>query len=199
VRQFDCVPFVSEDGYFYINGIALMQTPAVYDVFRELVGEFEQIVEIGFAFGGLSLMLQLIKRPETRLVSFDISRDGLAVPPEYGIDFRIGDCFSQETARDIVGLLAAPKRTLVLCDGGRKDSEFATYSMYLKPNDVIMLHDYAESAEDWAAITARIGWTAAPEVTLAAIAPFVEQHGLQRFRYDEMKAILWGSFMKPPS
>jgi hypothetical protein len=189
---------MSGGGYFIVNDVPLMQTPRVYDVFKDLVSQFDQVIEIGFQRGGLSLMLFLLKRPETTLVSYDITREFLLVPSEYPIDFRIGDCFSPAIATEIVEMIAQPKRTLVLCDGGDKESEFATFGRYLKPNDVIMLHDYAHSIEDFAAVSGRIGWEAAPESSYAVIAPFVQQYALAPFRYVEMKEVLWGAFIKPP-
>ena len=189
---------MSGRGYFIVNDVPLMQTPRVYEVFKDLVPEFDQFIEIGFQRGGLSLMIFLLKRPDAVLVSYDVTREFLLVPSEYPIDFRIGDCFSQAVAAEIVQLIAQPKRTLVLCDGGDKESEFATFGRYLKPNDVIMLHDYAHSAEDFRAVAQRIGWETPPESSYAVIEPFVKQYGLEPFRYDEMKEVLWGAFIKPP-
>jgi hypothetical protein len=186
-------------GYFWVDDIPLMQTPGVADLFPGILQGFDQIIEIGFHTGGLSLMLHLAKPPACVLVSYDITRIYLQVPDSYGIDFRIGDCLGQDTAQEIVALIQAPKRTLVLCDGGDKHNEFANFGRFLKPNDAIMLHDFAESLEEYDELAREVGWNTPPESYFEAIAPFVKQYGLEKFHYGAMKAVFWGSFYKPPA
>ena len=129
------------------------------------------------------------------LVCYDISNEYLLVPPKHNIDFRIGDCFSFDTANEIISLIRRPPKTLLLCDGGNKEKEFNFYCEFMKPGDIIMLHDYADSNENYQRIKARLNWPSPAESFYNNIRQRAEACGLKKYNYDEMKEVLWGAFV----
>jgi cephalosporin hydroxylase len=150
----------------------------------------------GIVFNGTtSEVSTLSKNEKTKLVSYDISFNNKIID-DPNIDFRLGDCFNQGVIKEIQSLIQLPGKTLVLCDGGNKEKEFELYSNFLKSGDVIMLHDYAHSLEDYTRIIVEIGWQTAAESKLENIQHSINSNNLKPFHYNEFKNALWGSFIK---
>lgn len=63
-----------------MNDVPVMQTPGIVEVFRDVLRDFDQIVEIGFQHGGLSLLLLLIK-PATCSLSGAFIKPVAQTPP----------------------------------------------------------------------------------------------------------------------
>ena len=183
--------------FFKIEGVHVGQTPGIQEQFTKILKDFNRIIEIGTHAGGLTLFLYRNKRDDCDLVSYDINHNFNQVSKQIKIDFRIGDCFSHSIFNEIRELiLDKSKRVLLLCDGGDKNNEFKTFSQFLKNNDVIMCHDYAETIEDFNKIKEAIGWVSPPESSLDIISESINKYGLLKYHYDEFKLVLWGSFMK---
>ena len=138
-----------------------------------------RIVEIGTYSGGLTVALGVHAwRIGARVVSYDV-----AAPDEsladlsrlLGIEFRRADVFSAEA--EIGELIASPGVTYVLCDGGDKRRELATFARYCKPGDVIGAHDYAVGQADtwwgWDEIRQEDGASVAAAHDLA---PWLQEH-----------------------
>jgi hypothetical protein len=181
--------------FLIVDGVIAAQTPKIETAFRSILDEFSTIIEIGFDRGALSLWLNRNKNKKTKLVSYDISF-GNKLINDPTIDFRLGDCFNQEIINEIKSLIQLPKKTLVLCDGGSKESEFELYSSFLKPGDVIMLHDYAHSPEDYAIVLSETGWLTNAESRFENIQQPIADNNLKPYHYDVFKNALWGSFTK---
>jgi 23S rRNA U2552 (ribose-2'-O)-methylase RlmE/FtsJ len=183
------------DHFLHVDGVIAAQTPRIEAAFNTVLNEFSTIIEIGFDRGALSLWLYRNKTENTKLVSYDISF-GSKMINDNNIDFRLGDCFNQEIIDEIKSLIQLPGKTLVLCDGGNKEREFALYSTFLKSGDVIMLHDYAHSSEDYERVLSETGWRTAAESRFENIQQPIESCGLIPYHYDMFKDALWGSFSK---
>jgi cephalosporin hydroxylase len=182
--------------YLIVDGIIAAQTPEIEGPFKKMLGDVQQVIEIGYLHGGFSLWLHRNKSPGCALVCYDITGENLLVFPEQYIDFRIGDCFAPDIANEIIDLLRQPRRTLLLCDGGNKEEEFNFYCPYLKPGDIIMMHDYADNNEDFENIKARLDWPSGPESFYDNIQEKASIYNLEKHQYGEMKSVLWGSFIK---
>lgn len=158
---------------FLCEGVHVGQTPKAQKYFKNILKDFDRIIEIGTDVGGFALFIHLNKKEECELISYDIFDYINKVPKEYNIDFRIGDCFSEKTMNEIKNLIVEPnKRVLLLCDGGSKNREFNTFCQFLKPNDVIMCHDFSESQSDFSKIRFETGWDHNPESDLQSISNF---------------------------
>jgi hypothetical protein len=123
--------------------------------------QFDRIVEIGTAFGGLSLFIRKYLQFEGDIITYDI-KDSPAEHPSYShadfktdpsvnatqqleecnIDFRIKDIFHIENKLEIAKLLRSPGKCLIICDGGNKAEEIKAFAQYLKAGDIILGHDY---------------------------------------------------------
>ena len=179
------------------EGIHVAQTEKIQLYFEDLVNKFDRIIEIGTYNGGLTLYIHRNKKEEIELISYDINESFNQVPKSNNIDFRIGDCFSEQTKTEIINLISDnTKKVLLLCDGGKKNEEFNLFSKFLKKDDVIMLHDYMHSVEDYKDITTNLGWNYASESSYDKISNAVIRNGLTEYHYDDFKSVLWGAFIK---
>jgi len=118
-----------------------------FDLFDEFLQKekFDNVIEIGTAFGGLCLFLyEKSLEYNYNFMSFDIA-DRI-----YDKHLTMGrivlDIFSED-AINIVKKQLENGKCLILCDGGNKIKEFNFFYELLKPNDFIMAHDYAKSVE----------------------------------------------------
>ena len=183
------------ENYLLVDKIIAAQTPKTKDVFKDEVLNFSTIIEIGFDRGGFSLWLYKNKLEDTKLVCYDINSTNLLVNNS-SIDFRISDCFNENTKKEIKELIQCKGKTLVLCDGGNKELEFNIFSNYLKSGDVIMLHDFEDSKDDYALLKSKLNWPTDSESKLANILDVIEKQKLKPYKYNEFKNILWGAFEK---
>lgn len=182
---------------FLCEGIHVGQVPGIQNYFKMILKDFDRIIEIGTDIGGLTLFIHLNKKDECELISYDILESINKVPKKYKIDFRIGDCFSEKTFNEIKNLIIEPsKRILLLCDGGNKNREFNTFCKFIKPNDVIMCHDFSESPQDFTIIKDNTGWIHSSESDLQSINESINKYNLDKFHYNEFKSVIWGSFIK---
>jgi len=187
------------EGYnFIFKGVYVGQNPGIKEIFPEILKDFDRIIEIGTHAGGLTLFLHENKRKNCELISYDINTDFNKVPKKYNIDFRKGDCFDKKILSEIKNLiLEKTKKILLLCDGGDKNKEFNIFSEYLKPGDVIMLHDYAESKEEFKRYQEILKWPAPYESSYSEIKDSLNLYKLKKHRlYEDFKKVIWGIFEK---
>jgi hypothetical protein len=106
------------------------------------------VIEIGSYNGSLAVALgvhawNLRRENGCELWSYDVNPQDERITPLAGfldVKFRVGSCWNLEA--EIAGLIGRNGVTFVLCDGGNKPRELATFAKYLKPGDVIAGHDY---------------------------------------------------------
>ena len=106
------------------------------------------------------------------------------------------DCFDVDVIGEIKSLISQPKKTLLLCDGGDKETEFKLFSRYLKTGDVVMLHDYEETPEDYEKIKTELDWPTISESHYKNLELYLPVLNLRPYLYEEFKQVLWGSFIK---
>lgn len=184
---------------YEFEGIEILQHPNIVKYFPKIINDFDRIIELGTYSGGFTLYLDKIKKPETELISYDIDTNLCKLPKDCNIDLRWGNWWDEKWTKEFKELMSNPsKRVLLLCDGGYKEDEFNMFSAYLKPNDVIMVHDYVEHwIEEWNSYTHSIGWYDQPDSSYMMIKESIEKYNLSKHElYDEFKTVLWGIFIK---
>lgn len=181
-----------------IEDIHIGQTPKVADYFKDILEDFQNIVEIGTHRGGFTLLLNSFKSSKARLTSFEINKENIdsRILENYSLDISIGNCFTSPTKEKIIKEIANEGKTLLLCDGGRKNEEFNTFAYYLKQGDVIMLHDYSHSSEMWNKYAKLAKWRFAPESSYTGIKNTVADLNLQQYEYEKFCSVFWGSFIR---
>jgi hypothetical protein len=189
------------DTFFSIEDVRTSQSSLAPSIFSKVLMNFDTIIEIGTWTGAFTKWISENVKPECKIISFDINSDYREFQKhDRKIDrttFVIGDVFSDENIEIIKGLIRKKdKRVLVLCDGGLKEKEFSIFSKFLKINDVIMLHDYSESEEEYNRISAEINWPTPSESHYENIKNDVINNGLDPYLYKDFKGVLWGSFIK---
>jgi len=150
-----------------------------------------RIVEIGTYNGGFTIALGVhAHRIGARVITYDVSR---APDERYAdlarflkIDFRNKSVWDAE--REIAGLIALPGVSYVLCDGGDKRREIATFARYCKPGDVIGAHDYHVAGQD-----AWWGWSEIRAEDGAAVAA---AHDLEPWLQDHFDTAAWLVYRK---
>lgn len=182
----------------YYNGIQISQVIGVYFLLnKDYLSIFDNIVEIGSYNGGLSSYIFDTKKPDSKFVSYDIVPEiNETKKNRDDIDFRIGDCFEQPQFDEIVSLIQSPGRTLMICDGGFKTREFNDFSVYLKKDDVIMLHDYKQEDQSFFEAKEYWQWPYSFETCYEDIKEAIERNGLDEYYNKEANFFMWGSFIK---
>ena len=185
------------------KGLCLQQIKEAMDVFPVLLDKLKprKIIEIGTGHGGLTLFLRNISKP-IEFYSFDICEElskFQQVLIDEGVKINYLNIFKEqvkdwnclEVKDEWVSIFdETPK--LVLCDGGTKKGEFNGLSKYLKPGDVIMLHDYSTSEESFNTLKVW-NWF---EVQYSDIKDSCEKYNLQPFMHEEFLNVAWGCFIK---
>jgi predicted O-methyltransferase YrrM len=144
-------------GHYTYKNLIISQHTSVGESFERLIKEIKpsQVLEIGTAFGGLTLLIRDLLDSnglkKTKLITYDVYEPNFLVEKVkqgVDIDVRIKNIFNYQyneliNKDEISKIIQSNGVTLVLCDGGSKKNEFRILSDYLKPGDVIMAHDYA--------------------------------------------------------
>lgn len=104
-----------------------------------------QIIELGSAGGGFTMAIAVHAcEIGARVISYDTNKPNEAyryrAHRDNGPQFRVADIWASEI--EIASLISLRDTTYLLCDGGDKPRELATFAKYLKPGDVIASHDY---------------------------------------------------------
>ena len=152
-----------EKGMFSYKGVMVMQHPHVANAFRQLFEKTlpSQIIEIGTASGGLTLILKdlldELNLKDCILRTYDVHDNNyikLFRANDSSIEMITKNIFNNsyseildDEKNDIHNFIQRSGTTIVLCDGGCKINEFNILSDLLKEGDVIMAHDYAPSLQ----------------------------------------------------
>lgn len=138
--------------------LSLEQRPETIDIFELLFKNTlpARIIEIGTFAGGLTLILRdvLDKLNMENIIvhTYDVSDQSMLKERNIAnIQINTKNLFSPSYQKildsnaeiEIRDLISQEGKTILLCDGGCKKCEFNILSQYLKPEDIIMAHDYA--------------------------------------------------------
>ena len=184
--------WVTIDGINYRTA----QSKHIIKPFSMILKDFEQIIEIGTFTGAFTYWLSENKLESCEITSYDINSYNLLINSIKDTKLQISDCFEPETISEIKSLINRPKRTLLLCDGGDKETEFKLFSRFLKSGDVVMLHDYSETSEEYEKIKKELDWPTVSESHYKNLERYLPELNLKPYLYDTFKQVLWGSFIK---
>ena len=184
--------WVTIDGIDYRTA----QSKNVIKPFSMILKDFEQIIEIGTFTGAFTYWLSENKLESCEITSYDINSYNLLINSIKDTKLQISDCFEPETISEIKSLINRPKRTLLLCDGGDKETEFKLFARFLKSGDVVMLHDYSETSEEYEKIKKELDWPTVSESHYKNLERYLPELNLKPYLYDTFKQVLWGSFIK---
>ena len=146
----------NDDSVSGFKGHSAQQFHDAYQVFYDFIKDVKpkRILEIGTALGGFTNFLKIVcddLQLDTNIRTYDINRytwyDNMK---ELGIDVRVENIFTEgflDMNQDVKDYIQQDGITIVLCDGGWKIGEFNLISKYIKSDDFILAHDYAENRE----------------------------------------------------
>jgi tRNA A58 N-methylase Trm61 len=157
----------------------------------------KRIIEFGTGSGVMTLLIGLLSHDKcVPLYTYDIApieSDAVhsALRSLNNVYVMRDDVFASEES--ISKLISDGGRALVLCDNGNKIKEFEMYSKYLKPGDVICVHDYFRSAAESNDGTET--WVCC-EITYNDIETYCKKYNLTPYMDDLMRPSHWGCFIK---
>ena len=139
--------------------LKMQQVDGVDEPFRKLFFNTRpaRVLEIGTGSGAFAVMLREVLDEvhalrKTQLTTVDVKPRRRFHEWER-IEAHTFDCFTNEKKQNLRKKLrdqiTGEGVTLVLCDGGDKLAEFQAVAKLLKPGDIVGVHDYAESLEDF--------------------------------------------------
>jgi len=188
----------------WYKGVHISHPKEIGPVFEKFLKDFDTIIEIGTYVGGLTIWMR--DKTNAKILTYDLinpsQRTDTDVIPDVNnvfksnnIDFFLGSCFDMEAK--IADQIKKGKRCLLLCDGGDKIKEFQTFSKHLKPSDVIMAHDYAETGVEFDQHASRLGWKFDYEIAIDHIEDLIKEQELKKYEYHtELKHVFWGAWIK---
>lgn len=174
-------------------GVRCQQNIHAFTAFRAFfqAETFPLIIELGSGSGAFTQFLAA----ETAAQVFSWNLHVPNWPPRERLEYRKGDVFSLNVAYEVAQLVAASERALILCDDGNKPAEFAKYAPLLRPGDVIMVHDYASSREQFDADMRGRHWDWLECTDADLRGPIAD--GLEPYCPGLFALAAWGCFRKP--
>lgn len=182
--------------------LSMQQKPEVIGAFEKLLTNIKpkQIVEIGTAGGGTTLLLREfldeIGLEKTIIRTFEVKEHKwYSEMRERNIDVIIDNIFSKsyreiEKPEMVESFIKKEGVTLVLCDGGSKINEFKILSKYLKSGDIIMAHDYIDTKENFIENYLNKIWNWR-EIGDEHIKETCEKYNLKSFMKETFDKVVW--------
>lgn len=154
----------------------------------------ERIVEVGTLYGAFTRILRdhdVSRKAE--VYSFDV-KDTL-VDPVPDVSLLLGDVFAEPQLSTLADLIQRPGRCFVFCDGGDKEREVRELCRFLKPEDVVLCHDYVKDPGAWVADPK--DWNVGQyESSYSNIKDALEAAHCEPFLELEMQRAVWGCFIR---
>lgn len=191
------------EGHFMYKQLHMtQQVPNIKDYFEVLLKNerFNTIIEIGTSLGGLTYIINDIcdeNHLEKKIHTFDNSykdfvENHLNI---MNIQYHILDETSNEFQETIKDLIINGGKTLILCDGGNKVSEFNTYSKHIKIGDFIMAHDYSIDQKEFEEKIKNKIWNWF-EIEFAEIKDSIFNYNLLEYDKINFKDAAWACYYK---
>jgi len=184
-------------GNFNYKNIPIQQHENINDAFFNLITSAKpsQILEIGTASGGLTLMIRDILNEQsmnTTIRTYDVEKKHY-LNETHNIEVIIKNVFNDQydalIDNDVKDYINRPGTTIVLCDGGNKINEFNILSEYLKDGDIIMAHDYCCNADEFLKNYKDKIWNWL-EIQDSDISKAVDKYNLKPYM-EEFKNVVW--------
>lgn len=153
-------------------------------------------VEVGTNVGGLTSLLFGRTAVVTDFkylgleMDFSIVNQHVLALRSFSPRFRVLnlDCFSEEAFNEVGTHLRNSGRCLIYCDGGNKVKELYHFAPLLRPQDIIMAHDYYDGVRE-----VRDVETPRAEVSPADVEALIPLHNLTPINnyFDQTRLIGW--------
>lgn len=108
-------------------------------VWAEWKPEVVQFIELGTGTGVFSKYLLNILKPQTFHTFDRLDCPDFELRPHYTFIDILADGRGSKLIAD---LISRPGKTLLFCDNGDKPQEVKLYSPFLKPGDILVVHDW---------------------------------------------------------
>lgn len=189
-------------GSTYYNGYIAQQHQDAFKVFTDFLSEIKpsRILEIGTANGGFILFVRetmnKIGLESCEIISYDVyERPWYNELRNKNIQIRIENLFDSEYINlqypeKIESFIKDYGTTLVLCDGGRKTSEFNAIAPLIKRGDFIMAHDYVDTQENYLNNFRDKIWNWC-EIEEKDIAITSNKYGLSSYKKEIFDKVVW--------
>jgi cephalosporin hydroxylase len=185
-------------GNFNYRDIPIQQHEDIQSAFYNLIASAKpsQILEIGTASGGLTLMIKDILNDlsmNTTLRTYDVEKKHYL---NEGNDIEViiknvfNDQYDALIDNDVKDYINREGRTIVLCDGGNKINEFNILSEYLKDGDIIMAHDYCCNTDEFFKDYKDKIWNWL-EIQDSDISESVAKYNLKPYMKEQFKNVVW--------
>lgn len=179
---------IEGDANVEINGLKMSQNIIAVGAWMNTILTVEPslIVEIGTCRGGFSKVLsECAAYVGAHFKTYDI-RNSISYPLHPNGKFYNVDVFGS-AFEEIKATIKNSTQVIVLCDGGDKMREFETFIEFLKPGDIIGVHDSPDldlKQLDWA-------WEEAPRGLIEVIA---YRNGFSKFSETAFRLSGWAVF-----
>ena len=193
-------------GMFVYKQTATQQHENVEEPFTNLFKNImpSQLVEIGTASGGLTILLRdildSIGLQSTTIRTYDVHNNNYIkyrTSEDAKIEIITKNIFNhmynnllEEERTEVVDFIQRDGTTIVLCDGGSKKNEFNIFAQALKPGDIIMAHDYAPSHEYFTQNILNQVWNW-HEISDSDIDPVCDVNNLISYMREEFINVVW--------
>lgn len=193
------VDLINNDAISIVSGQGAQQHHNAYQVFYDFIRKAapNRILEIGTAKGGFISFLKECTNDlgmDTDIRSYDIKdRPVYNKFRSKGIDIRIKNIFDADYTRcdsEVTDYIKNDGVTIILCDGGNKIKEFNLLSKYLKNNDYILAHDYAESLEIFNSSIKFNIWNWC-EITSHDVSHAAKENNLEYYDKEVFERVAW--------
>jgi cephalosporin hydroxylase len=195
-------------GFHVYKHATILQHGDIQNKLKDLFSQKipSQILEIGTAAGGLSLMIRdtldeagLTNSQFRTYDVFDSNRPELKSIIEAGakVDLRIKNVFNHaysdlqdDCIEEIQSFIQQEGTTIVMCDGGSKKNEFNILARFLKSGDIIMAHDYSPTLEYFEEHINNKIWNWL-EIQDSDIQESVSKYNLEPFMQEDFQQVVW--------
>jgi len=194
----------ANDSLSAFRGHTAQQNHGAFKVFYDFIKDVKpkRILEIGTSLGGFTTFLKIVCDDldlDTNIRSYDINRhswyDDII---KLGVDIRVENIFNEgfkDFSEEVKEYIREDGTTIVLCDGGWKIGEFNVISKYIKNNDFILTHDYAENKEVFETKILNKIWNW-HEIQKSDIQNSIDTNNLIEFLPEIFSNVAWGCFIK---
>lgn len=185
------------------KGHMSQQHEGAFQVFYDFlkIEKPNRILEIGTGQGGFTLSLRDCcddLKLDIPIKSYDaVNRDLYDVLRALNVEIIVENIFKLEKGawtdvqQDVVDYIQSEGKTVILCDGGHKPSEFKLFSERMKSGDFLLAHDYAHSYEVFEKeIKGKIwNWC---EITEDDITQSCLENDLEDYDKEKFNGVAWG-------
>jgi len=182
-----------------IEGLEVSQNKWILKPFQDLAAaeDIKAIIEIGTYQGGFALFLrQIFPLAYILTVDYEIhaGEERIEIFAKNDIDFEHIH-YQEPSAMHLYRAALELGQTLILCDNGVKSDEISYLAPHMNKGDIIGVHDYALSREDFEENIMGVYWNCV-ECTREQISDTIIYNKLTEYKPELFRQAVWGLFKK---